>query len=607
MELKRNIGFLGMFSLATGAMISSGIFILPSMAFGLCGPSVSIAYILAGLLALLGIQSIIELSTAMPKAGGDYFFVNRSLGPLFGTFSGVLGWIALSLKSAFAVFGISEVLFLLFDFPLLISGAIIITVFVILNSIGAKEAAIFQTILVFFLISILVFFIGTGIPNIDLTNFTPFVFKLDNIIYASAFVFISFGGLLKIANVAEEVKNPGKNIPLGITVSIICATVLYALSVFVITGILSPENFINSGAPVADAARISMGKTGYIIVTIGAILAFVTTANAGIMAASRYPLSMGRDGLIPQIFSKVNKKGMPFLSIAFTGIIMFLSLLFSLEVLVKVASTVILTSYIMTNLSVIVFRESHLVNYRPIYKTKFYPWVQIFCVGIFSYFIYRLGSESAGISILFIFLSLFVYLFYGKKRYEGEAAVLHVIRRITDDGITEGMLENELRQIVIGRDGIIQREFEDLVRVADIFDIDEKINFSELLKKVAPVINHQCGLETEEIIYRFKEREDLMTTVLTPYIAVPHIITDEEDAMFLVIARCKKGIKFSDEGDSIKAVFLFGGPLAERNLHIKILSGIAEKVSEDGFAEKWETAKEKTQLKEIFISKPKDN
>lgn len=596
-----------MFSLATGAMISSGIFILPSMAFGLCGPSVSIAYVLAGLLALLGIQSIIELSTAMPKAGGDYFFVNRSLGPLFGTFSGVLGWIALSLKSAFAVFGISEVLFILFDFPVLITGAIIIAIFVILNSIGAKEAAIFQFVLVFFLISILIFFIVTGIPKVNLTHFTPFFSGIDNIIYASAFVFISFGGLLKIANVAEEVKNPGKNIPLGITASIICATVLYALSVFVITGVLEPEVFINSGEPVADAARIAMGNPGFIIVTIGAVLAFVTTANAGIMAASRYPLSMGRDGLIPPIFSKVNKKGMPFLSIAFTGIIMFLSLLFPLEVLVKIASTVILTSYIMTNLSVIVFRESHLVNYRPIYKTKFYPWVQIFCILIFSYFIYRLGSKSAGISILFVFLSLFVYLFYGKKRYEGEAAVLHVIRRITDDGITEGMLENELRQIVISRDGIIQREFEDLVKVADIFDIDERITFSELLRKVSPVINQQCGLETEEIIHRFKEREDLMTTVLTPYIAVPHIITDEKSAMFLVIARCKKGIEFSDEGNSIKAVFLFGGPLAERNLHIKVLSGIAEKVSENGFAEKWETAKGKTELKEIFISKPNDN
>jgi len=608
MELKRNIGFLGMFSLATGAMISSGIFILPSMAFGICGPSVSIAYILAGLLALIGIQSVIELSTAMPKAGGDYFFVNRSLGPLFGTFSGILGWIALSLKSAFAVFGISEVLFLLFDFPILISGGAIILVFVILNSFGAKEAAIFQFVLVFFLIAILVFFITTGIPKINIQNFQPFFSSgVDKIIYASAFVFISFGGLLKIANVAEEVKNPGKNIPRGITVSIICATVLYAFSVFVITGILDPEVFLNSGEPVADAARISMGNPGFIIVTIGAMLAFITTANAGIMAASRYPLSMGRDSLLPTFFSKVNKKGMPFISILITGIIMFLSLLFPLEVLVKVASTVILTSYIMTNISVIVFRESHLVNYRPIYRTKFYPWVQIFCIVIFSFFIYRLGSQSAGISILFVILSFLVYIFYGNKRYKGEAAVLHVIRRITDDKITEGMLENELRQIVINRDGIIQREFEDLVRVADVFDIDEKITFSELLKKIAPVISQQCILETKEIIHRFKEREDLMTTVLTPYIAVPHIITDEKSAMFLVMARCKKGIEFSDEGDSIKAVFLFGGPLVERNLHIKILSGIAEKVSENGFTEKWENAKGKTQLKEIFITKSNDN
>lgn len=112
MKLKQEVNFLGVFSLATGAMISSGIFILPALAFSYGGPASSLAYLLAGILALIGVQSIIELSTAMPKAGGDYYFINRSLGPIIGTLSGLLGWVALSLKSAFAVFGISEVIYI---------------------------------------------------------------------------------------------------------------------------------------------------------------------------------------------------------------------------------------------------------------------------------------------------------------------------------------------------------------------------------------------------------------------------------------------------------------------------------------------------------------
>jgi amino acid transporter len=106
-------------------MISSGIFILPGLAFSYAGPAVFISYFLAGVLALVGVLSVIELSTAMPKAGGDYYFVTRSLGPLVGTVSGIMSWFALSLKTAFAVFGIAEIVFLLTGTPVLLTAAVV--------------------------------------------------------------------------------------------------------------------------------------------------------------------------------------------------------------------------------------------------------------------------------------------------------------------------------------------------------------------------------------------------------------------------------------------------------------------------------------------------
>ena len=112
MKLKKQLSFIDIFSIATGAMISSGIFILPGLAFSYTGPSVFVSYFLAGVLAFIGTLSIAELATAMPKAGGDYYFVTRSLGPLIGTISGLLSWFSLSLKSAFAIFGIAEVIYL---------------------------------------------------------------------------------------------------------------------------------------------------------------------------------------------------------------------------------------------------------------------------------------------------------------------------------------------------------------------------------------------------------------------------------------------------------------------------------------------------------------
>ena len=106
MELKKELTFLDVFCIASGAMISSGIFILPGMAFEKAGPAVIGSYFLAGIIAVIGIMSVAELSTAMPKAGGTFFFIDRSMGPGMGTIGGFAAWFSLAFKSAFALLGI---------------------------------------------------------------------------------------------------------------------------------------------------------------------------------------------------------------------------------------------------------------------------------------------------------------------------------------------------------------------------------------------------------------------------------------------------------------------------------------------------------------------
>ncbi|MGD1820980.1 MAG: amino acid permease [Pleomorphochaeta sp.] len=603
MELKQEVSFLGVFSLATGSMISSGIFILPALAFAESGPASSLSYLLAGILALLGVQSIIELSTAMPKAGGDYYFINRSLGPLIGTVSGLLGWIAISLKSAFAVYGISEVVYIFTGFPVLITGAIITIFFVVLNIVGVKEATRLQIVLVFFLLLLMIFFVVVGIPKIDYSHFKPFAPNgYNKILYTSGFVFVSFGGLLKVANIAEEVKDPKKNIPLGMIASVIVVTILYAFTVFITTGILTNAEFVDSVTPIADAAMKSVGNGGYIAITIAASLAFITTANAGLLAASRYPLSLSRDGLLPEIFCKTSKKGdMPIVSIIITGIIIFSSLLISLDSLVKAASTVILTSYVLTNVSVIVLREGNLANYKPSYKSPLYPFVQLLSIVVFTYFIFELGSNSTGLSLFFIFCCFLVYFFYGRKHFSGDYAILHVIKRMMDKRIIGDLLEDELREIVINRDNIEQDDFDELVKEATVFDIDHSINFDSLLSITVSDIATRVNLDEAEIYKRFTERQAELNTALTPFIAVPHIVTDDNSKMFLTLVRCKEGIKFSDDEESVKAAFLFGGPYKMRTFHLKILSSIAEIASEDNFPDMWMNAKNEEDLKNLFI------
>ena len=312
MTLRRSLRFFDVFSIATGAMISSGIFILPGVVFPNVGPALFISYFLAGLVSLIGILNVIELSTAMPKAGGDYYFVTRSMGPLVGTVSGVLSWLALVMKSAFAIFGMSEVLHVFFpEIPVWSSSVVFTLIFIICNLLGVKAAAYLENFMVIILLSSIAFFLVMGLPQINIGAFKPMLLpgkNINDVLITASMVYISYGGLLHAISISEEVVNPARNIPLGIVVSILVTTFLYVTILIVVIGIIPFEKFAGDTTSVADAAKIFAGLPGYIIMTIGAAMAFTTTAHAGVMAASRYPFALSRDGLMPKFVSTESKK-----------------------------------------------------------------------------------------------------------------------------------------------------------------------------------------------------------------------------------------------------------------------------------------------------------
>ena len=603
MKLKKGLNFFDVFSIATGAMISSGIFILPGLAFARTGPAVFISYFLAGILALIGIFSIVELSTAMPKAGGDYYFINRSLGPFIGTISGFLSWFALSLKSAFAIFGISELIFIVTGFPTFISSILVCVFFVVLNSVGVKEAAKFQVSLVSGLLILMVLYIIFGFSKINTSHFSPFAPNGINPIFVTAgFIFISFGGLLKVASVSEEVKNPKKNIPFGMIFSVIAVTIIYTLILIVTVGVLPTTIFSGSLTPIADAAKNIIGTPGFIIITIAALLAFITTANAGIMSASRYPLALSRDNLLPNAISKVNKRfKTPVLSILITGLFIILALLLPLEMLVKAASVVILTAYVLTNLAVIILRESKLKNYRPSFKAPLYPWMQIFGILIFSFFIIDLGLEAIEISLAFLLISVSFYMFYGRKKYAGEYALLHLLKRITDNRLTDHILETEFRDILCDRDNIKPDKFDKLVKNAKILDLHGPLGIDQLFEIISENVSPEIEIDKEEIFTLLKNRQEDCNTAISPFIAIPHIIIEGSGHFFLMLIRCKEGIKFTSKEDSVKAVFAFIGTKEDRAFHLKTLAAIATLVQQENFEEKWLNAKDIHYLKDMVL------
>lgn len=627
MNLKKELRTIDIFAIAVGAMISSGIFVLPGLAYAKTGPAIIISYILAGAIALFGILSVIELTTAMPKAGGDYFFITRTLGPLIGTISGILSWIAISLKTAFAIFGLSELIVtLLFhdSHHYLYPTAVIVTIFfLILNYLGVDFASKFEVFLVTILITIISFYIITGFFKIDFNNFIPFIrnYNLENSLYKGyrtlnflsisgfksiiivvALIYVSFGGLFTICTVSEEVKNPRKSIFKGVVSSIVFTTILYGFILFVAVGASDGDTIANSLNPIADTAKAIGGNYLYYALVTAAMIAFITTGNAGIMAASRYPFALSRDNLIPHFIGKISTKfRTPMFSILLTGLFIMLSLLLPLEILAKTASSVILMTYMLTNLSVIIIREAKISNYNPTFTAPFYPWLQIIIISVFSYFIYYLGFTAIKLGFGLVILGVIIYFLYGKKNSIKEYALMHLIVRLADNLQFDYKLESELRDIIIERDDFEQDIFDKLVQDAIILDFNHKMDLDQLFEIEANHLSNKLNLTNKELIHLFNEREREASTAVTPFTAIPHIVVSEMKEFLLVVIRNKEGIRFNEQRQEIKAVFMFISGKNLQKSHLKILAGIASLTSEKQFEKNWIEADGVNAIRDLIL------
>lgn len=603
-SLIKSLGLVDVFCISSGAMISSGIFILPGIAFAQIGPAVFLSYLLAGICALVGALATIELATAMPLAGGIYFYTGRSMGPLAGTVSGLLNWSAIALKSSFAIFGMSEVLHQFFNFEPVLCGIILTLLFLLVNLIGTREAAIAQIIMVLLLFAAMGAYVVLGFPELKPSRFSPLFIPGKDYSYLfaeAAFVFVSFGGLLDVASVSEEVRNPKRNLPLGMISAIVAVAFIYVQTLIVTVGVLEPGKLAGSLTPLADAARQYYGTPGFAVITFGAMMAFVTTANAGVMAAARFPYAMGRDALIPGFFSNTyGKRKMPLPALLITGAVMVAAQLLPLEQLVSVASTVIMLSFILTNASVIILRESNIQNYRPSFRVPFYPWTPILSMGLFGVLIMELGLGAVQISLGIIILGLILYFIFGRK-VNLEYALEHLIRRITRNRMPRHGLERELREIIRARDEIVSDDFDHGVENAPIIVYDKADNFDALAREICRTSDHlasQSGILADLLI----RREETSSTVLTPYVAIPHLMIDGKNIFELIIVKATHGVQFpGNAAPQVKAIFFLFGTADQRNLHLKSLAAIAQIIQSPTFEKRWEKADTPEKIRDLLL------
>lgn len=421
-------------------MIGAGIFILPGIAANKAGPAAFLAFFLGGIVAALSALSLSELSTGMPKSGGSYYFVMRALGPLFGSIVGWGMWMGLMFASAFYMIGFGE--YFVFLFPILnrtIAALLMCSVLIGINYIGAKETGKFQDFIVIGLLGILVVFIGVGITKVDMALQTPLVpHGWGSVASTTALIFVAFLGFEVITTVAEEIKEPEKNLPIAILGSVAIVTVFYMLILFIATGIIPYQKLGLEATPIAKVAGVIMGTGGVLLLVLASWFATISSANASILSASRVNFAMGRDKLVSDWLNKIHHKFLtPYRSIMVSGGIILGLILFvdNIEILAKAASFAFLVSYIFVHIGCILLRESDTDWYNPTFKTPGYPIVQI--AGAFSCFflLTLMGSTVQLIGLGMIVFGVAWYFTWAKEQTVVEGVIDQAIANIKGNGV----------------------------------------------------------------------------------------------------------------------------------------------------------------------------
>jgi len=430
---KKELGLFDVFTLATGATISFGFFLLPGVAAVMGGSVLPLAYIVAAIVLLPGLLSKIELATAMPRSGGVYFFLDRSMGPLWGTMTGFGTWFSLILKTSFALIGGGAYLGIFFpELPLEPVAAGLAILFGAINLFGAKKTGQAQAFLVVGLLLLVAWFSGYGAFNMNV-GYLSGLMTTDSgsLITTSGFVIVSYMGLTKVAGVAGEVKDPERNLPLGMLLAYFVTILAYVLGSVVMIGIVGPERLAANGGdltPAATAAAELIGRPGAILMAVAAILGIFSVANAGILSASRYPMAMAKDKMLPDSIGKVNDKtGTPVLSVFLTvvTILVFVLVLNPMKI-AKLASAFQLLMFAMSTMAVIVMREARLDSYDPGFKSPLYPWMHIVGILVGIWLIFQMGWLAIGFTAGILWFGAMWYKYYASERVERSGAIFNL-------------------------------------------------------------------------------------------------------------------------------------------------------------------------------------
>ena len=389
-ELERTIGLAGGLAIGVGTMIGAGIFVFPGLAAGNAGPAAMLSFAIGGVVALLVALPASELATAMPRSGGGYYFISRSMGTAYGAIVGLGLWMGLVFASAFYLVGLGHYASAVFDevglalpiSPVIPLGLFFAVALTGLSVAGTENTTKIQNVVVGILLLILTVFLsyGTldafGVFGRETAPDTFFPEGFLPVLQTAALVFTSYLGFAQVATVAGDIKKPSRNLPLAMVGSVILVTIFYVVTIFVATSAFGAQALAEFGeTAMVEVARDFVGLPGAVAILFAGLLATFSSANASILSASRTVYALSRDALIPQKASEINLKyGTPHVALfAAGGPIFVLVATGQVELLAEVASFLHLVMYGLICIALIYLRREGPEWYEPTYRMPGYP------------------------------------------------------------------------------------------------------------------------------------------------------------------------------------------------------------------------------------------
>ncbi len=449
-SLSRDLGLLDITMIGVGAMIGAGIFVLTGIAAGHAGPGLILAFFLNGLIALIIGAAYAELGSCFPEAGGGYLWVKQGMSEVFGFLSGWMSWFAHAVACSLYALGFgsftAELIRLGFGEPKIgyhtlqvAIGVVAAAVFTYINFRGSSETGLVGNIVTSIKIFILLVMAGFGLYKIfgtpgSFDHYTPFLPEgMLGVFVAMGLTFIAFEGYEIIAQSGEEVKDPQRNIPRAIFLSIVIAVAIYLLVAFVVLGALEPP----PGVPIykflgtlgelgmAEAAGQFM-PAGKVILLLAGMASTMSALNATVYSSSRVSFAMGRDGNLPVIFGRIHPEThTPYVAIFLSGaLIIAMAVALPIEDVAASADIMFLLLFMMVCYSLITLRER-----RPDLDRRFtvplfpyLPWAGIVICIALSLTLFELSPIAWFTALAWIGAGIVIHYVYSVPQQEELAA-----------------------------------------------------------------------------------------------------------------------------------------------------------------------------------------